>query len=124
MINNIHIVTATEGGAAMSSATTKPRLFCVDIRAVRDELRTSHTLALNEIETVVLCALDQVAGEAVVLGADEQHDFRTDAVAAKAIALIAAELERVTHAVVRKIGDGRELVLRELVLREPARAAE
>ena len=97
----------------MSSATTKPRLFCVDIRAVRDELRTSHTLALNEIETVILRALDHVAAEAVVYGASEQHDFRTDAVAAKAITSIAAELERATNAVVRKFEDGRELVRRE-----------
>jgi hypothetical protein len=91
----------------------------VDIRAVRDKPRTSHTPALNEIETVVLQALDHVAEEAVVWGADEQHEFRIDAVAARAIVLIAAELDRVTHTVVRKLGAGRELVLRE-----PAQAAE
>jgi hypothetical protein len=74
------------------------------LRTVRDELRAAHLEALEEIELVILRALDRVAEEAVAWGADERHDFRTDAAAAAAMKSIERELERIVAGMMRKIG--------------------
>lgn len=70
---------------------------------VRDVLRALYIAALGEIELVILRALDRVAEEAVVWGAAERHDFRTDAAAAAAMKSIERELERIVADMMRKI---------------------
>ncbi len=63
-------------------------------RAIRDALRHQHSAVLDEIEDIIICALDYLAEEATAFGADERHDFRTDAAAADAIRKIATLIER------------------------------
>jgi hypothetical protein len=74
------------------------------LRAVRDTLRALHTDALEEIELVIVRALDRIAEEAVVWGANEQHDFRTDAAAAAVLKSIERELEQIVAGLLRKVG--------------------
>ena len=51
------------------------------LRSVRDELRHHHAATLDPIEDILIAALDRLAEEAIAWGADERHDFYTDAAA-------------------------------------------
>ena len=46
-----------------------------EMRSVRDELRHQHNAALDEIEDVVVTALDRLVEEAIVWGADELRRY-------------------------------------------------
>lgn len=72
-----------------------------EFRAVREQLRHEVFASLNEIENIVAAALDFIAEEAVTFGADQQHDFAVDAVAAKTVDRINYELEQITAKVLQ-----------------------
>jgi hypothetical protein len=64
-----------------------------EMRTLREQLRHELFASLNEIEDIVAIALERIATESVVWGADAKHDFGIDHVAAKAADDIGHELD-------------------------------
>jgi hypothetical protein len=73
----------------------------IEVRTVREQLRYEIFTSLNKIEDLVAETLDRIVDEAVVWGADNQHDFYIDHLAAKTADEIGHELDRMAEKALR-----------------------